>query len=235
MTRVAEVSKVGGEEGFTGGVSDVEVHVLSVLLVPAEEQINDVNSRASMEGCGSKLAREAWPRAVLMSGEAWPRVDAWRIPTTYERKGTDGGRAGASRGGDAGKWSCSGDSGGERVECCCPLLFALRCDCEREKRSGDVGLRWVIGRLRRACGAQVITTNETSTSATKAEELFNDDAIDGLNANAGEDAAGATSVQGNGGAWWRGPRALPPTLDPDCSTMPLCVIRARLSMAVAPS
>lgn len=99
------------------------------------------------------------------------------MPTTYERKGTGGGRANASRGGDAGKWSCSGDSGGERVECCCPLLFALRCDCEREKCSGDVGLRRVIERLGRACGAQIITTNETSASATKADELFNDDAV----------------------------------------------------------
>lgn len=70
MTRAAEVSEADGGDEVTGGVSNVEVRVLSVLLFPAEGRINDVNSRASMEGCGSKLAREAWPRAVLMSGEA---------------------------------------------------------------------------------------------------------------------------------------------------------------------
>ena len=59
MARAAEVSEADGGDGITGGVSNIEACVLSVLLAPAEERINDVNSKASMEGCGAKLARGA--------------------------------------------------------------------------------------------------------------------------------------------------------------------------------
>ena len=59
MTRVAEVSEADGGDEVTRGVSNSGACVLLLLLAPAEGRISDVNSKASMEGCGAKIVREA--------------------------------------------------------------------------------------------------------------------------------------------------------------------------------